>query len=72
MAKSRPFCTFYSDGTQGNATTAHRAAIRAFKKVIEGECKRAVVTNNVHESILSVEKRYSTVTINVKKAKEFA
>ncbi len=71
MASPRPYRTFYSDGTHGNSSTAHNASLRAFRKVLEGSCKRAIVTNGTDDPILSVDKHYTVVTVTVHRAKSF-
>jgi hypothetical protein len=71
MAKPRPYKTYYSDGSLGRSSTVHAASLRAFKKVIEGVCRNAVVTNGDDRDILTVEKRYNTVAVSIRITKEF-
>jgi len=70
MASPRPFKTFYSHGGRGSATTATKAAQRAFKTVLEGTCRTAQVYNPAGQRILCVQRLYGTIDVTFKK-KEF-
>jgi hypothetical protein len=70
MAKQRPFRTFYSDGTVGCASTAHRASLRAFRKVIEGGCKQAEVVNQDSKSVMTVWRNARQVMVHISRPKD--
>lgn len=70
MAKPRPFRTYYSDGTQGCSSTAKRASLRAFKKVIAGDCRTATVVSPQDKTVLSVSKYGKHVTVDIARPKD--
>jgi hypothetical protein len=67
MANPRPFQTFYSHGGRGRATTATKAAQRAFKTVLEGTCRTAQVYSPQGKRIVQVERLYNTLHVTISK-----
>lgn len=71
MARPRPFQTHYSDGSQGRASSAESAALRAVRAVITRKCKTAQVYNASGTLIFDATSHYSQVSLTIHKRKEF-